>query len=180
MAGKSELTMDILKSVITLAENGLSAVTSAGVIGKSDGYVGNIMTVAKHAKQNDREYLAKYFDKFNAIVKLCCEYYAIPYEFIEEMAHPKPAAPEPVKAPELIQPVQQEMTMSVNDSLYLCKILENQNTLIELLTQLMDVVLPKHFKDLSEDLDVNCDVINKELILQSGYLDNIRGNVKRK
>lgn len=69
---------------------------------------------------------------------------------------------------------------ATNDALYFCKLLEALNRQNELLTQLMDVVLPKWIGDLKENNNVNTDLLNKQLQLIDQKVECIKVNTRKR
>lgn len=67
-----------------------------------------------------------------------------------------------------------------NDGVFFCKVLEALNKQNELLTQLLDVVIPKWTNDLKDNVNANCDMLQKQLKQMDEKLDCIKQNTRRR
>ena len=100
----------------------------------------------------------------------------------------KEPAPQPVQEAEPETPLSEKTDSqetqreipSWNERLYLCKIIESLVQQNELLTQLMDNVLPHWTADIKDSINVNCDVIAGELKTCKEALDAIRCNTRKR
>lgn len=69
---------------------------------------------------------------------------------------------------------------SDNENLYFIKILEALNQQNELLTQLIDVVIPKYVCDMKDNRNVNTDLLNKTLQSMDEKLEGIKANTRKR
>lgn len=79
------------------------------------------------------------------------------------------------------KPVEQKPAEpSKNDAIYFCRLLQEIEKQNELLTQLMDVVIPHWIGDLKENNNVNTDLLNKQLQLIDQKVECIKVNTRKR
>lgn len=67
-----------------------------------------------------------------------------------------------------------------NDAIYFCKLLEAVNKQNELLTQLMDVVIPKWVGDMKDNVNANSDMLQKQLKDIGDKAEGIKINTRKR
>ena len=89
---------------------------------------------------------------------------------------PEPTVePEEEPTPELPKPEKPD-----NTSLYLLKMLEAINQQNELLSQLMDAVIPKYVGDLKDNVNANCDTLFNQIKDNGDRLEAIKINTRKR
>lgn len=90
-------------------------------------------------------------------------------------------APEPAEEPEEEQkPETPKPEKPDNTSLYLLKMLEAINQQNELLSQLMDAVIPKYVGDLKDNVNANCDSLFNQIKDNGEKLEAVKINTRKR
>ena len=89
-----------------------------------------------------------------------------PAPTVEPEEEPKPEPPKPEKPD--------------NTSLYLLKLLEAINQQNELLSQLMDAVIPKYVGDLKDNVNANCDSLFNQIKDNGEKLEAVKINTRKR
>lgn len=90
-------------------------------------------------------------------------------------------APEPAEEPEEEpEPEPPKPEKPDNTSLYLLKLLEAINQQNELLSQLMDAVIPKYVGDLKDNVNANCDTLFNQIKDNGDRLEAIKINTRKR
>lgn len=81
---------------------------------------------------------------------------------------------------EELKPDPKDQEKPDNTSLYLLKLLEAVNQQNELLSQLMDAVIPKYVADMKDNVNANCDTLFNQLKDNGDKLEAIKINTRKR
>lgn len=188
-----KMQMNTLEQMIHMIQQGLSTEFIADVLGASDSTVYHVKMAVDAAKISDYETLQKEYRRNNTMVETVCKHFHVDFGKVNPQPEP-PAVRQPAPPAAPAAPDMTALTIGT-----LIQLVREQN---ELLTQFMDVVIPKwandvisttqantersmaamgvKLQDVVNSINANSDIMLKELQRVGNDVDGIRARLKFK
>lgn len=188
-----KIDRELFKDIVTRRKVfGESAQSIATAVGITDQAVNNCVRIFDYVKAENWELLISTISRNKGVgegsvrnaADLCSK--KIPEEVFTAFAERQKRYKEPTKAEE---PMKAEETQKAeepkqpgtpNDGFFFVKILEALHTQNELITQLMDVVMPKYACDIKDCLNVNADLLCERLKSIEAHAEKVSYNTRKR
>lgn len=190
-----KIDRELFKDIVTRRKVfGESAQSIAESVGLTDQAVNNCVRIFDYVKAENWELLISAINRNKGVgetsvrnaadlcgKKIPDEVFAAFAERVKRYCNPKPQKEEPQNPePKAEEPKEPKNPGTPNDGFFFIKILEALHTQNELLTQLMDVVMPKYACDIKDCLNVNADLLCERLKSIEAHAEKVSYNTRKR